>query len=465
MVSMMQAARASSASSGGLALVLTAAVFFLDCLTPLGYAVPVLYLIPLVLIGRRWWRRGVYWFALGATILAFVGYFAGPDGGWIAPALFNRGSSVLVLWGAAFALSLEKRTEWKLAQQADLNRAILDAVTAQITLLDREGAVIHPKSIAGTDSLGHSESAFLEALHSPLWTEIGRRSEPVDPADPDQYLAGVWEVVKGRRTVYSTEYGRMTSSRFRWYLLYARAFKSREGAVVAHIDMTERREAQDALQQREREIQLLIDAREALSRDLHDEVIQRLYGVGLKLTAWRRRAGDAGSPYASRFGEVIFDIDQVIRQVRGYIDGTGRVSVEGKDLPLHAQQLIASMVKDAGVDAEVRIDAAAASDLTPGQLPHVLAMLREAVSNALQHASASRVTIALARERQEAVLAIEDDGRGFDVTDPAQRVGRGLKNLQARAARLGGRVVVQSAPGQGTSVRVEFPLGVSCEVR
>jgi len=304
----------TSIMSGLLALIVTIGVMVLDYLTPLGYAVPILYLIPLALVGQTYWR-GVYWFAGGATLLAVAGCFVGPDGGGLAPALFNRSVSIIVFWGAAFVLSSEKRTEWQLAQQADLNRAILDAVMAHITLIDRRGQAM-PLQSGSKAASAKDESGFMDALRSPQWHAVMARSVPCDPTDPDNYLPGVWEVVQGRRTVYSTEYGRKTPTGFRWFLLYARELGSREGAVVAHIDMTERREAQAALQAREREIQLLLDAREALAQDLHDEVIQRLYALGLKLSAWRRRLGEAGSPAASRFGEVIFDIDQVIHQVR-----------------------------------------------------------------------------------------------------------------------------------------------------
>ncbi len=449
-----------------LASALTMGVFLLDWVTPLGYAVPILYLVPLALVGRRWWEHGIYWFAGGATCLSVLGIFVGPEGGWMWPALFNRAASVLVIWGAAVVLSSEKRAEWKLMQEAELNRAILDAVAVHITLLDRHGDIIE-RDLGSEDSAvsGVSPKAgFVQALRSPQWETVKRRSAPCDATDPDQYLAGVWDVVRGYRSVYSTEYGRLTPSGYRWFLLYAKAFTNREGAVVAHIDMTERREVQDALQKREREVQLLIDARESLARDLHDEVIQRLYGLGLKLMAWRKRAGEAGLSSASRFGEIIYDIDQVIRQVRGYIEGTGAAAVDGKQLPQLTEELIASMVKDVGVAANVAVDSDVAAQLNPEQAAHMLAMIREAVSNALQHAHASRVSVCIMRMGDAGVLQVEDDGCGFDPAE-VRPAARGLANLRARAARLQGLVDLRSAPGQGTRVRLQFPLEARCEVR
>jgi signal transduction histidine kinase len=448
---------------GLVAVILTIGVFSLDYLTPLGYAEPILYLIPLALIGQSYWRRGVYWYAGCGTLLAVTGYFVGPDGGMLAPAFFNRSVSILVLWGAAFVLSSEKRTEWALAQQADTNQAILDAVMAHITLIDRNGQAMQFQSGSKASASSNHASGFTEALQSTRWQEVRDRSASCDPTDPDDYLRGVWEVVQGRRMVYSTEYGRMTPSGFRWFLLYASRLE-RGGAVVAHIDMTERREAQEALQEREREIQLLLDARESLAQDLHDEVIQRLYALGLKLSTWRRRMGERGSPIASQFGEAIFDIDQVIHQVRGYIDGTTGANLDGHDLAHHVQQLIGSMVKDTAVLSDVAIDSTTASYLTAAQVTHVLAMIREAVSNALQHAGAARVLVTLKPQADQAILLVQDDGGGFDPDVVPQGRGHGLANMRARAIRIGGQALIQSTREQGTTVRVQFPLEVRCDV-
>lgn len=448
-----------------LAAVLTTGVFALDCATPLGYAVPILYLIPLWVIGRRSWERGVFWFAGCATVLSVGGYYLGPAGGLLAPALFNRAASVVVLWGAAFVLSSEKRTEWKLGHQADLTRAILEAVTAQVTLIDRQGQATEFLSGQMREASGEGKTRFIEDLQSVRWQEVTAGSGLKAPVESKDYLGQVWEVVQGRRLVYSAEYGQMTPAGFRWYLLYARALRSQEGAVVAHIDITERHEAQQALRAREQEVQLLLDAREALARDLHDEVIQRLYAIGLNLTAWRRRHGEVGSPIASRFGEVIFDVDQVIQQVRRYLDGSPQSPIAGKDLSVHVQALIGSMTKDTAIASAVTIDQATASQLAPAQVPHVLAIIREAVSNALQHAAPGRVAVRLQSEDEAALLTIEDDGNGFDPAHTSSGRGRGLLNLRARAEIVKGCATVSSRVGGGTCVRVQIPLEVGCEAR
>ena len=74
----------------------------------------------------------------------------------------------------------------------------------------------------------------------------------------------------------------------------------------------------------------------------------------------------------------------------------------------------------------------------------------------LKHAGAHTVRIATGHDAEQVQVLIEDDGRGFDAA--ATDGGRGLRHLVQRAARLGGRLTIDSAPGRGTRVRLDLPL-------
>jgi signal transduction histidine kinase len=80
---------------------------------------------------------------------------------------------------------------------------------------------------------------------------------------------------------------------------------------------------------------------------------------------------------------------------------------------------------------------------------------QEALNNALKHAYASSVTVYLHQDERVVTLEIADDGTGFDPIAARQRGGFGLRGMEERAARLGGKLRVQSSPGKGTRVRVE----------
>jgi signal transduction histidine kinase len=96
----------------------------------------------------------------------------------------------------------------------------------------------------------------------------------------------------------------------------------------------------------------------------------------------------------------------------------------------------------------------------------VLRITQEAVANARKHAHADRIDITLAYTDREILLDVVDDGTGFDVAAPPSAVGGrlgglGLPGIRARAAELGGSVVVESADGSGTSISVALPTGTT----
>jgi signal transduction histidine kinase len=112
----------------------------------------------------------------------------------------------------------------------------------------------------------------------------------------------------------------------------------------------------------------------------------------------------------------------------------------------------------------LEVDAGAEGLLGPDAAAGLLQIAREAASNVIRHARASEVTIRLAQAEGQVVLAVRDNGRGFEPASaeeragPARAGGEGLRNMAARAKLLGGRLAVVSGPGRGTEVRLEVPL-------
>jgi signal transduction histidine kinase len=93
------------------------------------------------------------------------------------------------------------------------------------------------------------------------------------------------------------------------------------------------------------------------------------------------------------------------------------------------------------------------------QLEQVERVVREGLLNASRHAQAQHINVGLEAAEDEITVRIEDDGRGFDPDLPATQEGEhfGLSIMRARAARVGGRVEIDSAPGQGTRVIFTWP--------
>lgn len=104
----------------------------------------------------------------------------------------------------------------------------------------------------------------------------------------------------------------------------------------------------------------------------------------------------------------------------------------------------------------VEVDTADAGDLLPPAIgDELFVMLRECIRNALTHAAATRVTVALRVERGEVHAGVRDNGVGFA---PDARRGAGLASLTERVALLGGRLAVAGVPGRGTAIELSIPI-------
>lgn len=172
--------------------------------------------------------------------------------------------------------------------------------------------------------------------------------------------------------------------------------------------------------------------RERIARDLHDTVIQRLFASGLQLQALRRTVEEAAD---GAITAVIRDLDAAMKDLRATIYGLRRrrqVSVLGE-----VQALMEEYA--AGLGFRPRLEHSGPVDaLLEGDLgDHILATLREALSNMVKHARATAAAVELHVSPAWAMLRVSDNGIGIPVGE-AGVLGSGLTNLRVRAERLGG---------------------------
>lgn len=194
-----------------------------------------------------------------------------------------------------------------------------------------------------------------------------------------------------------------------------------------------------------------------IGRDLHDGVIQSLYATGLTLESSRQTR-----PTDPAAAEALFDrglqlLNDNIREIRGYINSLS----ESESLTRHGfSNALAVLIDNAkgGRPTEfiVRIDEAAEARLSPTQIPDILQIVREAVSNALRHGAASQITIRLHEDGDRLALLVADNGTGFDPAT-ASREGHGIVNFRARAVLLNAELRLDSQPGDGARLVITFP--------
>jgi signal transduction histidine kinase len=222
-------------------------------------------------------------------------------------------------------------------------------------------------------------------------------------------------------------------------------------------EVRERAIAQAARERSEAALRANLEERSKLGRDLHDGVIQSLYAAGMGLTGIRALLRPDQGEAATRLEQSRAALNETIHDVRNFLIG---LEPEALKLQTFSQAVTALLEMMNGIrpfHSRLDIDEELASRLTLAQRVHALQIAREAVSNALRHGEASRVSVALRGRSGQAEFEIADDGRGFDPAAAATS-GKGLLNFAQRARELGADLTVDSEPGQGTRVKLLFSL-------
>lgn len=206
----------------------------------------------------------------------------------------------------------------------------------------------------------------------------------------------------------------------------------------------------------------VVDERTRIGKDLHDGIIQALYGVGLSLEDVADLMRDEPDEAAARVDRAIDAINLTIRDLRNFIFGLRPELVEQGDLVAGVGALVNEFRLNTVIDVDFTA-AEEAPDLDADRRAEALQIVREALSNAARHSHASRASVEVGGSTSVLRILVADNGRGFDPGAPRDGTHLGLVNMQARAARLGGRLRVSSAAGAGTQIELELPVGVPSE--
>ncbi len=218
------------------------------------------------------------------------------------------------------------------------------------------------------------------------------------------------------------------------------------------IDELRATQARLAAVERDRGVQ---DERERISREIHDTLAQGFTSV-VTLTRAAEAAlarGDVDTA-RERLGLVERTAVDNLAEARLIVAELTPGHLQSRTLVEAMQRLGAAVSSETGLRADVRVDGEPAP---LGGVAEVVLLrtAQEALSNVRRHAGAASVAVGLAYEEAAVVLTVTDDGRGFDPA--ADRAGFGLDGVRARAAQVGGAVALTSAPGSGTTLRLEVP--------
>jgi signal transduction histidine kinase len=215
-------------------------------------------------------------------------------------------------------------------------------------------------------------------------------------------------------------------------------------------EMKHRLRAQDELLGLHRE-------RQDLSRELHDNIIQTIYGIGLQLEVSRKMLPGNQQEAEVLMRRMVVDINQAIHDLRMFLSGL--VSTEYS--PTRFRDTLEGIVQRYSPhgEPEIRLELSegALAVLDAVQAFHLVRIVNESISNSIRHANASLIAVKLSREGRMIRLEVSDNGKGAALDRP-QKMGTGIINLQSRTHELDGALSFLSGPGMGTRITLELPV-------
>ena len=199
----------------------------------------------------------------------------------------------------------------------------------------------------------------------------------------------------------------------------------------------------------------IVEERERIGRDLHDQIIQRLYGISLLLDDVPELIAEDEALARDRIEDAIGSLTSTIQEIRTFVFGLRPVELGPRGLVGALEVLAGEINRSMGLEVSVRVEPGIAPPME--HIAELLSVAREALANVARHAEARAAELDLSDDGAAFRLEVVDDGRGFDPSTSPSAGHHGLENMRKRAARLGGVLEVASQEGRGTRIILTLP--------
>jgi signal transduction histidine kinase len=222
----------------------------------------------------------------------------------------------------------------------------------------------------------------------------------------------------------------------------------------------------------------IAEERNRLARNLHDDTVQTLIGIGRMIDLLQCDLVDEFTPHAPPDCEPDGVLPHKVKKRLDRLQDSLERTIGG--LRMLSRELQPQLLRDLGLSAALQAlasdisrttsltvnfqakDSAPDDIITSNQALEVYLIAQEALANIVKHSKATAVEIQLDVHGNKIVLIIRDNGMGFevpeDLTNLARRGGLGVLSMRQRAGNVGGFLAIQSQPGHGTTIRLEVPL-------
>ncbi|HYC37292.1 MAG TPA: PAS domain S-box protein [Usitatibacter sp.] len=430
--------------------------------------------IVVVVIASTWFGgTGPGILATAASVPLLV-YVLPPDRSWaiasdqVLRVVYFVGISGFIVWilhelrrhNAALARENdERKTQQEMLRRSERElRLVIDTIPTMAWILAPDGRM----ELINRRWLDYSGMSFDEALAGANTT--------MHPEDAPK-VAQLWNLTMAAKETYEGEMRlRRHDGAYRWFLVRTVPLLDERGEVLrwygTSTDIEDRKRAEEGLRDSAQQLhqlsRRLLEAHEEerrhFSRELHDEFGQLLVTINLHLHAAQRHASPAAQ---ADLEDAAALLQSAVEKVRGLALEL-RPAILESGLTMTLRWLAKQHQHRTGLTTEVVGEV----DDVPGEVAIAcFRVAQQALTNVVQHARARNVSIELSRTEHAVAMVLRDDGRGFDVqrtlrTAPASGH-LGLLGMRERVEILGGAMHIDSAPDEGTCIRVAIPLPAS----
>jgi len=201
----------------------------------------------------------------------------------------------------------------------------------------------------------------------------------------------------------------------------------------------------------------VLEERERIGMDLHDGVIQSIYGVGLALDYIRMALEENPKAAQDKINESIDALNETIRNIRAYILDLRPRQYHGEGLLQGLKRLIVEFQTYCVTRVSLVAPDDGLVDIPAANSTAIFHICQESLANVAKHSHAKQAEVHLWTAKDRLLLEVSDDGEGFDLQKMSLTLGHGLSNMQARTRKVGGDVEITSTHGKGTTVLAWVP--------
>jgi PAS domain S-box-containing protein len=344
---------------------------------------------------------------------------------------------------------LERRVEERTAELTEVNRRLvttLESITDGFVSLDRQWRYTYVNRTAA-EVLDRTREEMLGQVVWDIFPEARELS----------FAREFQRAVAELAPVHFEEY--YPEPLNKWYECHC--YPSVEGLSVYFRDVTQRKEAEEALRQGQDSLRRMLQAsdrdRELITYEIHDGVAQQLAGAIMEFEAYARQRQPVPEQGLQHFDAAMKTLRDASAETRRLMNQTRTPVLRRFGVAAAIADLIDQVSAKPGAPEIIYRCETHFVRLEPALENAIFRVAQEAITNACLHSRSEVVRVTLRQDGEQVILDVQDTGIGFDPSQVAE--GRfGLDSISERTRLLGKDLLIDSAPGKGTRIRATFPL-------